>query len=260
MLANETAIINAGAEIAEDVKVGAFCIIEADTQIAAGTILETGVVVKSGTRIGRNCRIHHGAVLGDAPQDIKYQGEPSYLTIGDGNVIREYATLHKASGEGASTILGDNNMLMAQTHVAHNCRIGSSVNMANLATLGGFVEVGDRAFVGGMAAVHQFCRIGTMAMAGGGSILLEDVPPYMTAAGGYRPSVVGLNTVGLLRAELPAAARAELKKAYRILYKSGLNTQQAVGELEAQNFASSEAAHLIAFLKSSQRGICAGRM
>ena len=258
MQAHETAMIHPGAEIGKSVKIGAHSIIEENTIIGDGTEIQTGVVVKSGTRIGRNCRIHHGAVLGDAPQDIKYRGEPTFLTIGEGNVIREYATLHRAEGEGNETVIGDRNMLMAQTHVAHNCRLGNDINMANLATLGGHVHVGDRAFLGGMIAVHQFVHVGVLAMVGGGSVLLEDAPPYMTVAGGYRPPVCGLNTIGLLRAELPSRSRSELKKAYRLLFKSGLSVQNAVDRIKSELAPVPEVLELIGFIEQSERGICKG--
>jgi UDP-N-acetylglucosamine acyltransferase len=259
MQAHETAVIHPGAKIGEGVQVGAYSIIEADTQIGDRTVIGDRVSVKQFTRVGPDCRIHTGAVLGDFPQDTKFKGETSYLTIGKGNVIREYATLHRASGQDAETVIGDHNMFMAQTHVAHNCRVGSYVNMANLATLGGFVQVGDRAFLGGLMAAHQFVRIGDMAMVGGGSILLEDAPPYMTVAGGYRPPVVSLNTVGLMRAGLSSETRSQLKKAYRILIKSGATLSQAAARIRSELIQTPEIAHLAAFLESSERGVCAGR-
>lgn len=259
MQAHETAVIHASAQIGEGVRIGAYSVIEADTVIGDNTEIANHVTVKQFTRIGPDCRIHTGAVLGDLPQDTKFKGETSYLTIGRGNVIREYATLHRASGEGAETVIGDHNMLMAQTHVAHNCRVGSFVNMANLATLGGFAQVGDRAFLGGLCAAHQFVRIGTMAMAGGGSILLEDAPPYMTVAGGYRPPVVSLNTVGLMRAGLSQETRSELKKAYRILFKSGETVSRAAARIRQELVQTPEIEHLAAFLDSSERGICSGK-
>lgn len=259
MQAHETAVIHASAQIGEGVRIGAYSVIEADTVIGDNTEIANHVTVKQFTRIGPDCRIHTGAVLGDLPQDTKFKGETSYLTIGRGNVIREYATLHRASGEGAETVIGDHNMFMAQTHVAHNCRVGSFVNMANLATLGGFVQVGDRAFLGGLCAAHQFVRIGTLVMAGGGSILLEDAPPYMTVAGGYRPPVVSLNTVGLMRAGLSQETRSELKKAFRILFKSGETVSRAAARIRQELVQTPEIEHLAAFLDSSERGICSGK-
>lgn len=259
MQVHPTAVIDPGATLGQGVQVGAFSIIEADTMIGDGAIIGSHVSIKQYTRIGAGCRIHTGAALGDTPQDTKFKGEVSYLTIGDGNVIREYATLHRGSGEGSETVLGHGNMLMAQTHVAHNCRVGNHVNMANLATLGGFAQVGDRAFIGGLAGVHQFVRVGTMAMVGGGCILLEDAPPYMTVAGGYRPPVVSLNTVGLMRAGVSPESRNELKKAYRLLCKSGATLSQAVARIKEELIQTPEVAHLAAFLESNERGVCSGR-
>lgn len=260
MLAHETAVIHPKADIDDNVEIGPFAVIEKDTIIRSGTRVYSHAVIKKGTRIGRNCEIHHGAILGDTPQDTKFEGETSYLKIGDGNVIREFATLHRASGEGGETVIGDNNMLMVQTHVAHNCRVGSNVVMANLATLGGHCVVEDRVFMGGMAGAHQFVRIGSMAMVGGASILFEDMPPYMMSAGGYRPFICGLNTVGLLRAELSGETRSELKKAYRIMYKSGnCSLTTAIARISDELKMTDEVGHLLGFLKNSKRGICRGK-
>lgn len=260
MRAHETAIIDKTAEIDDTVEIGPYAVIEENTIIRGGTKIHTHAVVKKGTRIGRDCAIHCGAVLGDTPQDTKFKGEETYLIIGNGNVIREYATLHRASGEGNVTVIGDNNMLMAQSHVAHNCVVGNNVVLANLATLGGHVEVEDRVFFGGMAGAHQFVRIGELAMIGGGSVLFEDVPPYMTVAGGYRPWVCGLNTVGLLRAAIDGGSRNELKKAYRILYKSeGCMLAELIIRLGDELEMSPEVVHLIDFLKQTKRGVSRGK-
>ena len=260
MKAHRTAIIDPKAELDDDVEIGPYAIIEEGTRIGAGCRIMSHAVIKTGTRMGRNNIVHHGAALGDTPQDIKFGFEESFLTIGDGNIIREYATLHRASGEGNETVIGDECMLMAQTHVAHNCRVGNKVVMANLATLGGFVEVEDRVFFGGVSGAHQFVRVGTMAMVGGGSMLFEDVPPYMTAAGGYRPIICGLNTIGLLRAELDPESRSELKKAYRIMYKSGCGPlEEMIQRLGEQLKPVPEVKHLIEFLSKTKRGISAGR-
>lgn len=260
MSVHETAVIHPKAVIEDSVEIGPFAVVEEDTVIKSGTRIYSHAVIRKGTRIGRNCEIHHGAVLGDTPQDTKFGGETSYLIIGDGNIIREFATLHRASGEGGETVIGDNNMLMAQTHVAHNCRIGNNSVMANLATLGGHCVVEDRVFIGGLAGAHQFVRIGSMAMVGGGSILFEDVPPYMTSAGGYRPFICGLNTVGLLRNELSGETRSELKKAYRIMYKSGNSSLKlAIARISEELKPTEEVKHLLDFLKNTKRGICRGK-
>lgn len=256
---HETAIIDRGAELGKDVKIGPFCVVESGTQIGDGAEIRSHAVIKTGTRIGAECRIHHGAVLGGEPQDVKFQGEESYLTIGRGTEVREYVTAHRADGEGESTQIGEGCMIMANSHIAHNCRIGDGVTMANLSTLGGFVTVGERAFLGGVCAVHQFVHIGDYVMLGGGCTLLEDVPPYMMATGGHRPPVCGLNTVGLMRAGFSEETRKILRQVYRILFKQGLKTEDAAGLLKEKFGDVEEVVRIIDFLAATKRGISAGR-
>lgn len=256
---HNTAIVDKGAELGKSVSVGPYCVIEPGTVIGDGTRIRSHAVIKTGTRIGPDCEIHHGAVLGGEPQDVKFSGEESYLTIGEGTVIRELVTAHRASGEGMSTRIGRGCMLMANSHVAHNCRIGDGVTMANLSTLGGMVTVGDRAFLGGVCAVHQFVHIGDYVMLGGGCTLLEDVPPYMLATGGHRPPVCGLNTVGLMRAGFSEETRKILRQVYRILFKRSLNTQEAVAALKEKYPGVKEVENVISFIEATQRGISAGQ-
>ncbi len=256
---HETAVIEKGAELGENVKIGPFVHIENGARIGDGSEVLGNAIIRRGTHIGPGCMIYHGAILGGEPQDVKFEGEESYLKIGSNTVIREYVTAHRADGEGESTVIGANCMLMANSHIAHNCNIGDGVTMANLSTLGGFVQVGERAFLGGLAAIHQFVRIGSFAMLGGGSIVLEDVPPYMTAAGGYRPVVVGLNTIGLTRAGFSPEARSLMKKAYRIIFKQGLRTVEAIEKLKNELPETREMKNIVNFLENTDRGISSGR-
>lgn len=255
-----TAIVGAKVELGEGVTIGPFSVIEDGVEIGDGTEIHPHVVVRKGTRIGKNCLVYSGSVLGGEPQDVKFKGEESYIRIGDGTVIRECVTVHRGSGERTETKVGANCMLMANTHVAHNCIVGDRVTMANLATLGGFSQVGEGAFVGGLAGLHQFVRVGAYVMVGGGSILLEDVPPYMLVTGGCRPPVCGLNRIGLMRAGFSPEARRALHKAYRILYKQGLSIPQAVERLKEELSGFNEVRVLIDFLEGRKdRAISAGR-
>jgi len=255
-----TAIVGAKVELGEGVTIGPFSVIENGVEIGDGTEIHPHVVVRRGTRIGKNCLVYSGSVLGGEPQDVKFKGEESYIRIGDGTVIRECVTVHRGSGERTETKVGANCMLIANTHVAHNCIVGDRVTMANLATLGGFSQVGEGAFVGGLAGLHQFVRVGAYVMVGGGSILLEDVPPYMLVTGGCRPPVCGLNRIGLMRAGFSPEARRALHKAYRILYKQGLSIPQAVERLKEELSGFNEVRVLIDFLEGRKdRAISAGR-
>ncbi|MFC1474867.1 acyl-ACP--UDP-N-acetylglucosamine O-acyltransferase [bacterium] len=256
---DKTAIVDKGAELGNNVSIGPYSVIEPGTTIGDGTEIRSHVVIKTGTRIGPNCRIHHGAVLGGEPQDVKFEGEESYLTIGAGTVIREYVTAHRADGEGVSTEIGGGCMIMVSSHVAHNCRIGDEVTMANLSTLGGFVKVGDRAFLGGLCGVHQFAHIGEYAMVGGGCTVLEDVPPYMMVTGGHRPPVCGLNTVGLMRAGFSGEVRKALKQAYRIMFKQGLKAEEAAAHLKEKYAGIEEVNKIVEFIEATERGISRGR-
>lgn len=190
--------------------------------------------------------------------DLKFKGEKAYTVIGDGVTIRECATVNRATGEGNETRLGNNVLMMAYTHVAHNCIVGNNVIMSNVATLAGHVVVEDRAVIGGLAAVHQFVKIGRNAMIGGMSKIVQDIPPFVIADG--NPAhVAGLNSVGISRAGVAPEVRANLKKAYRILYRSGLTLDEAVSNMEQELDSSEEVEHLLRFLRNVERGICRGR-
>lgn len=248
---HQTVIIDKSAEI-EDVEIGPYCIVEKGTIIKKGTKLESYVVVKEGTEIGENNLICHGAVLGGMPQDIKFKGEKSKAVIGNNNIIREYVTINRACVEGEKTIVGDSNYIMIQVHFGHNCKVGNKVVVTNNTALAGYVQVEDNAVLSGLVGVHQFVRIGKLAMIGGFSAIRQDVPPYSLVVG--NPArLYGINSVGLTRAGLSQEKREEIKSAFKILFMSGLNMEDAIEQLKSSK-PSEEVSYLISFLLSGQRG------
>jgi len=249
-----TAIVHPKAELGLGVSVGPYSVIHEDVIIGDRTQLASHVCIEHGTQIGADCEICPMAVLGGAPQDLKYEGGESGVVIGDRNTIREYVTINRATEPGGLTQIGDDNLIMAYVHVAHNCTLGSGIVLANGVQLGGHVTVEDCAGIGGLTPVHQFARIGTMAFVGGGSRVSKDVPPYMLAAGSPL-KVVGINVVGLRRRGVSAETRAELKRAYRLLYRSGLHVRGALEAIEGELSRVPEIEHLVEFVSRSRRGI-----
>jgi UDP-N-acetylglucosamine acyltransferase len=250
---HETAIVHPNAQLGSGVEIGAFSLIGADVVIGDNTTISAHVVVEPFTTIGTDCRVGTGAVLGGKPQDRKYSGECSFLRIGDRNIIREYVTIHRAAGEGNETRIGDDNMLMAYCHVGHNCVLGDGITMANMVGISGHVSVEDKAVFGGMVGVHQFVRIGKLAMLGGYSKIVRDVPPFMMADG--RPmKVYDLNVLGLRRSGVPAKVRAGLKQAYKLLYRSNLNLSEAIETIEGEVEPSEERDYLLAFVRNIRNG------
>jgi UDP-N-acetylglucosamine acyltransferase len=251
-----TAIVDPKAEIDANVEIGPFCIIKAGVRIRKGVKLLSNVTVEGTTVIGENCTIYPFSSIGFPPQDLKYKGEDTSLIIGSGNIIREYASIHRASvgGAGATTI-GDNSFFMAYVHVAHDCVIGSNVIMTNAATLAGHVVVEDFAYIGGLVAVHQFTRIGRYAMVGGFSGIGQDIPPYMIASGA-RAKLFGPNTVGLQRRGFTEKTINEIKKAYRILFREKRTLKEALRQLREEFPSSPEIMHLVEFIEKNKRGIC----
>ena len=254
----ETAVVAPGAKIAENVEIGPYSVIGENVEIGEGTKIGPHVVIHGWTQIGKDCRIFQGASIGEEPQDLKFKGEKSYTIIGDRTTIREGATIHRATGEGEETRVGNDCLLMALTHVAHNCVVGNHVIMSNLASLAGHAIVEDRAVIGGMAGVHQFVKIGRNAMVGGMSKLTQDVVPY-TIVDGQPAKVVGLNAVGISRAGIKLDARRNIKKAYKLLYRSGLSLQQAIAVIEQEVDSCEEVEHFLRFLRNAERGICRER-
>ena len=250
-----SAIIDDLACIAEGVSVGPFCVIGLDVEIGAGTVIGPHVVIRGPTSIGRENRIFQFASVGEDPQDKKYQGEITRLEIGDRNVIREYSTVHRGTIQDKSvTRLGDDNLLMAYTHVAHDCVIGNGVIMANGASLAGHVTVDDSAILGGFSLVHQFCRIGRYSFSGMGSVISRDIPPYVMVGGSpTRPR--GINSVGMERRGFDAESILQIKRAFKLIYKSRLKLEEAIESLTTMAEQSSEVIPLLEFLKQSGRSI-----
>jgi len=251
-----TAIVDPKAEIAGGVEIGPYAIIERDVVIEEGTKIAPHVVIREGTRIGKRCQISQFASVGEAPQALFYKGEKTYLEIGDQNIFRECVTLHRGTVQGGGkTIIGNGNFFMAYSHVAHDSKIGNHVVMANGAALGGHILIEDYAIIGGLVAIHQFCRIGTHAFIAGVSGVLMDIPPYTLAAGA--PSkLFGLNIVGIKRHQFSKETVRALKKAYRIIFRSGLTLQKALGTLKEDEISRTpEVQHLIDFIQNSERGI-----
>ena len=255
MVIHKLAVVAPSAELADDVEVGPFTVIGPQVEIGAGTKIESHVVIKGPTRIGRNNHVHQFASLGDAPQDKSYRGEPTRLEVGDGNIIREYVTLNRgtASGNGI-TRLGDNNFMMAYSHLAHDCQVGNNTIFANAASLAGHVTVDDWVIMGGFAIVHQFCRIGAHSFCALGSVVFKDVPPYATVSGNpARPH--GINAEGLKRRGFDASTIKTLRQAYKTLYKSKLPLAKALDGLHEMARECEAITPLARFLEDSRRSI-----
>jgi len=251
---HSTAIVDSSALLGSGVTVGPYSIIEADARIGADTRIDAHVRIARGTTMGVGNRIWHGAVLGTEPQDITYANEPTTLELGDRNIIREYATLHRGTARSGKTVVGSDSFVMAYAHVAHDCRIGNHVVLVNSVHLAGHVHIEDWVVIGGVVPVHQFVHIGRHAMIGGGFRVPQDVCPYALMAG-YPLRTVGLNIVGLRRRGYTREQVKPLKEAFRILFKSDLNTSQAIDRVEADIDRTPEVEHLVSFVRNSQRGI-----
>lgn len=250
-----TALVDPAARLAADVRIGAWSIVGPSVEIGSGTTVAEHVVLRGRTKIGARNRIFQFNSIGEEPQDKKYAGEPTELVIGDGNTIREFCTLNTGTAQDRGvTTIGDNNWIMAYVHVAHDCVVGSDTVLANGVTLAGHVSVGNHAILGGFTAVHQFCRIGAHCMLGGGSIVLQDVPPYVIA-NGNSAQPHGVNSEGLKRRGFSADAVAAIRRAYKTLYKSGLLLEEAKAQLAAAAAAQPALAPLVEFLATPGRGI-----
>jgi UDP-N-acetylglucosamine acyltransferase len=251
-----TAIIDPKAEISEAVEIGPFSVIEKGVYIGEGTKIGPHVVIREGTQIGKECQIFQFASIGEAPQAFFYRGEETSPLIGDQNIIREFTTLHRGTIKGGGkTVIGNNNYFMAYSHVAHDCQIGNQVLLANGATLAGHILIEDHASIGGLSAIHQFCRIGTHALISGLTGVPLDIPPYMLAAGS-RAKLFGLNIIGLKRHRFSDETLRSLKKAYRIIFRSGLTLEKAMKRIgEDEIYQTPEVQHLLHFIQHSKRGI-----
>lgn len=252
---HETAIVEPGAELGADVRIGPYAVVGPAVRLGDGCEVGAHAVVDGHTTIGARTRIFPHAAVGFIPQDLKYRGEPTRLEIGEENLIREFATLHIGTeGGGGVTRLGDRNLIMAYAHVAHDCVLGDGNVLANGATLAGHVTVEDHVILGGLSAIHQFVRVGRHAFVSGGAMVAMDVPPYCTVQGD-RASLVGLNTVGLKRHGFDAEAIRSIKGAYRILFRSNLGLREAVAQAREAFGESDAVTRLIDFVASSERGV-----
>lgn len=248
-----TAIIDPKAQIDPTVEVGPYVVIDGAVSLGPRCRLGPHVYLTGQTTIGADNRFYAGCVIGDAPQDVKYHNEPTRLVIGENNLFREFATVHRSATPDHATTIGSNNFLMVNSHVGHNASVGHHVIVANGALLGGHVEVADRVFISGNCLVHQFVRVGTLAIMQGGSAISQDLPPFTIARGDN--NISGLNIVGLRRAKMPPEERLQLKRLYHLLFLSGRNLSQTLAGARAA-FHSPSAVAMLDFIASSRRGVC----
>ncbi len=248
------AFVDPGARLGDDVRIGPGAVIGAHVTIGPRTKIDSHALVTGWTTIGADCHLHHGAVVGSAPQDLKYAGEPSYVVIGDHTVLREYVTVNLATEPGYTTRVGSHCLLMAYAHIAHNCQVGDRCVIANIVQLAGYVVVDDWAILGGAALVHQFVRIGRHAMVGGASRVSQDIAPFVRAAGSP-PHNVGLNSIGLERRGASRPTRDALDRAYRIYFRSGQSSAAAIESIRGELSGIPEVEHFARFCETSVRGI-----
>lgn len=249
-----TAMIHPKAKVDSTAQVGPFAVIDEGIELGPNCMVGPHVYLTGWTTVGPGNVFHAGCVIGDAPQDLKYRGEPTRLRIGDHNVFREHVTVHRSNKTAEETVIGSRNFFMQHSHVAHNCVIGNEVILAGGALLAGHAAVHDRAFISGNGLVHQFCRVGTLAMMQGGAAISQDLPPFCVAT--RTNEMCGLNTIGLRRAGIPAAERLELKRVYQLLFRSGKHLREALEEAR-KSFTGGPAKVLMDFVAGARRGVCA---
>lgn len=253
-LVHPAAFVDERARLGTGVTIGPGAVIGPDVQVGDGTEVGSHVLLTGHLTVGRGCRIHHGAVLGSPPQDLKFRGEKSFLEVGDQTEVREYVTANVATEEGATTRVGSHCLLMAYAHVAHNCEIANHVIVANAVQFAGYVTVDDWAIVGGGTVVHQFVRIGRHCMIGGGSRISQDIAPFVKVAGSP-PRLAGVNRIGLERRRVPGASIDALERAYRVVFREGLTVAQAAARLREAFPGIAEVEHLARFAETSVRGL-----
>jgi UDP-N-acetylglucosamine acyltransferase len=253
---HSTAIIGDSCEISAEAYVGPYCIIGPHTCIGAGSVLDSHVFVQGWTTIGERCHFYSHCSIGTDPQDLKYKGQPTYLRIGNDNVFREFVSLNRGTQGGRGiTVIGSNNFIMAYSHVAHDNIVGNHVIMANAATLAGHVTVNDHATVGAFSAVHQFCRVGPHAFIGGFSVITRDALPFIKTVGQRNQAkIYGINTIGLQRKGFSEQCIGELKQAYRICFRSKMNTSDALAKIRERQWSVPEVSTLVDFMENSERG------
>ncbi|MBU0548678.1 MAG: acyl-ACP--UDP-N-acetylglucosamine O-acyltransferase [Candidatus Omnitrophica bacterium] len=254
MQIHPSAIISSKARIEASVTVGPYSIIGDNVSIGANTVVGAHCVIEGNTTISNDCQIFTGAVIGSWPQDLKFKGEDVFLEIGSNNIIREYCTLNPGTGKGGKTTVGDNNLLMAYSHIAHDCRVGSGCVLANNSTLAGHVTIEDKAVVGGIVAIHQFVRVGMLSIIGGCSKVVQDIPPFSTCDG-HPARVYGLNLVGLRRKGVSHESIKQIDQAFKVIFNSGLSAKHAIEKVEKELVETEEIIYLVSFIKSSERGM-----
>jgi len=258
MKIHSTALVDKKAKLADDVEVGPYTIIGPDVEVSSSTSIGSYVVIEGNTTIGKNCRIFTGACLGTIPQDLKYKkGTKSFLKIGDSNIIREYVTMNLGTSEGGVTSIGNENLLMAYSHVAHDCILGNGCVIANSGTLAGHVILEDKVVIGGLTAIHQFVRVGKLSIVGGCSKVVQDMPPF-SMCDGHPARVYGLNLIGLKRSGISKNAQIALRKSFKTLFYSGLLSKNAVEKVRKDIKGFEEVDYILDFIKNSKRGVCRG--
>lgn len=253
-LIHPTAIVSAEAEIGDDVEIGAFAIVGEGCAIGDGSVIAARATIERNVKIGRGVKVGIGSILGGAPQDLKFAGEETTVEIGEGTTIREYVTVNRGTAYSFTTTVGRNCLLMSYAHIAHDCRVGNGVTLANMVQLAGHVTIEDKAILSGLSAVHQFARIGRHSFIGGMSRVSKDIPPFLKAVGNP-VKLYGLNTIGLQRSGMPDATILELKRAYRLFFRSDLNVTQAIERAQAELELFAEVQELIRFVETSERGV-----
>ena len=254
MQIHPSAIVSPKAKLESNVTVGPFSIISDNVIIGADTKIGAHCVIEGNTTIGCNCEIFTGAVVGSRPQDLKFKGEKVFLEIGNNNIIREYCTLNPGTGEGSKTIIGDDNLLMAYSHIAHDCRVGNACVLANNSTLAGHVIIEDRAVIGGIVAIHQFVRVGMLSIIGGCSKVVQDIPPFSTCDG-HPTRVYGINLIGLRRKGISSDSIKQIDQAFKIFFNSGLSVKHALERVEKELAKTEEIIYLVNFARNSERGL-----
>jgi UDP-N-acetylglucosamine acyltransferase len=254
-LIHPRALVDAGAQLDSGVTVGPFAVVGKNVKIGKGTQIGSFCVIENDVTLGENCKIFIGAVIGSIPQDLKYNGEATAVTIGDNNIIREYTTINLSTDEAQPTTIGHNNLIMAYSHVAHDCVVGSHCIIANGGTLAGHVTLEDRVVIGGLTAVHQFVRMGTLCIVGGCSKVVTDLPPY-TTCDGHPARFYGLNLIGLKRSEMGPETIRNIRTAYKLVFQSGLTKKHAIDEIRRTLPLCAEIERIMHFLSTSSRGIC----
>lgn len=249
-----SAIISSDAEIASDVEIGAYAIIGDNCTVGSGCVISPRATLEQNVTLGLNVKVGVGTILGGLPQDLKFAGEETTVEIGDGTIIREYTTINRGTAHSFKTTVGRNCMLMSYVHVGHDCHVGNNVILSNMAQLAGHVTIDDKAIVSGLCAVHQFVRIGRHSFIGGCSRVAKDIPPFLKAVGNP-VRLYGLNTVGLQRSGMDEATILELKRAYRVFFRSDLNVTQAIERAQTELEPLREVQELIQFVEASERGV-----